>query len=186
MVEEKETQTEEDLSIDDELRLLYDQSQDMVSRFNKHADRLLEKKGDAASKADVAELYRVLVRDVVSLMSDVIAATGASFTEVVDMYDSGNDDNEDDDTIDDETLQIYSTLQANVNACKNLLSSAAMPESGKETFNSLLTMNLTALKSFDDQFGESIKQAFDETLKQAQANGSEEEKAKEESAASPA
>lgn len=185
MVEETEPTT------DDVLRALHKQTESISERYATHVNRLLEKKEEQATKEDIAELYQSVKSDQLSLLADFIAETAAGFSDIAVLLaesdDEEEDDSEDSEAMDENTIEVYSTLQANLNAFEGLMQTTGVLPQAKEAFGSLVELNRKAMKVFEDEFGEEIKQAFAETLKQAQESKEENEspaKAEEAEAAS--
>ena len=104
-----------------------------------------------------------------TLVGELIAETAAAFRDVGKMLDEmlDDDDEDDDDELSEETIQVYSTIKASINAFQQLAGSP-LPEPQKQAFQHLLGLNQSAAEVLEDQYGDELKEAFVETLKQAQ------------------
>lgn len=170
-VEAEEEEEEEEETIDQELRSLYDDTETMIARYTKQEQRVRDKK----ELFDAADIYRLISSDLLPLIRDVIAASGAAITNVAQMaIDLSSDEEgtseEEEEQIDEETLQVYSTLLANHGAFSQLLETPGMDPQAKAGIASLLELNSSSLKIFDDQFGDGIKQALAAKMKEHEQN----------------
>lgn len=147
------------ITIEEEFRELLAGSEEIQERLSKVSGQLSKK--PQASGEDLAALYGFLQGDVVSLVQDLIKATGAALNETFDLLESGEesgseDDGDDNDDLDDATIQIYATLQANVQAFSNLIQVA--PEEQKVALQQLLAMNENTMALVRENVGEEVAQ----------------------------
>jgi len=169
------TEEEEVASTDDVLKELHSQATEISNRYRKHVTRLLQTKDEPATKGDIAELYRAMASDVVYVLGESIAENAAAFRDFGEILEDLGDSDGGDDELTEETIQLYTTLKTNINAFEQLVSSP-IPDNQKEAFSHMLAMNNDAVKNLEEQYGDELKEAFEETLKQAQAANGDDKK----------
>jgi len=154
-----------------ELGELLQQTADMRSRYALIARRTRESE-EPVKQADIADLYEALSGDALSMVSDLILASNAALFDLLEEINSddgeGEEGGDDDDVIDEDTIQIYSTLKKNAATYMALVESPGLSEEAIQGFQQLIELNHSSMKIFQDQFGEEIEKAYEETVKQAE------------------
>jgi len=161
---------EEEGGMHEELGELLQQTTDMGNRYALIARRTRESE-EPVKQGDIADLYEALSGDVLSLVADLILANNAALFDLLNEINSeegGGGDDDDDDVIDEDTIQIYSTLKKNAATYIALVESPGLSEEAIKGFQQLIELNLSSMKIFQDQFGEEIEKAYEETVKQAE------------------
>ena len=169
--EETPAEEEDEGGMHEELGELLQQTTDMSSRYALIARRTRESE-EPVKQSDIADLYEVVSGDVLALVSDLILANNAALFDLLNEINSedgdGDGGDDDDDVIDEDTIQIYSTLKKNAATYLALVESPGLSEEAIQGFQQLIELNHSSMKIFQDQFGEEIEKAYEETVKQAE------------------
>lgn len=167
------TDLEEDSTptIEEEFRDLNESAVSAIDRMTIVTSRLESQKDKPATCQDLATLYQFVAGDIGALLRDFIQASGAAFNDAFEAIDSDGDGNDEDDDDDDgslgDSVQVYATLLANVEAFTNLKALPGIPEGQVSGFEQMILLNQSALSLFDGQFGKEISEQAQEYLKKA-------------------
>jgi len=149
----------ETISIEEEFRELLGSSAEIRERVQKISAQVSSKQ--TVTGEDLAILYGFLEGDVLSLVYDLVQATGAGLNDAIQYLeeegegDEGGSDEEDDEP-DDVTIQVYATLQANAAAFQNLATLDAIPKDQKEGLAQMLQMNRDTMSMIRENVGEEV------------------------------
>lgn len=167
-------------------------TEQMARQFMQTAKRY-RNNDDAATKAELAELYEALAGDVLSLQKDVIGLTAGAFRDVFsilmtdgDSEDETEGEDDDDGEPDQEAVQIYVTLQQNLGVFQGLIQSPGATEAFKQALQNQVALTEASVSIFEEQYGESIKKIWMQMvqeLEQAQAAANGQAAKQEESSA---
>lgn len=160
---------EETISIEDEFRELLSSSEEIQQRVKVISAQMASKKEVTAE--DLATLYGFLEGDVLSLIRDLVQATGAGLNDAMEYLSEGDTDDEEeeeDDDLDEATIQIYATLQANTAAFHNLAELDTIPKEAKEGISQMLAMNASTTEMIRENVGEEVAQRAGAWIEAAQ------------------
>lgn len=158
-----DTETEDgenyELTVEEEFRALWGDSQGMQKRFMKLAAQAEEEKDNSSAK-----ILRAIGGDLMPLIMDVIAASGSAFEEVgAAAAEEGGSGIE---LTEEELVQIYVTLASNERAFSQLVE-VAQDDKAKEGLQQLVQLNQSVLSMLRDNFGDELVDAANAKLKEA-------------------
>ena len=163
-------ETDDQPTVEEELRDLHLHVQASEKRLNKVANVLENNAGTPATKGDLAKLYRFLTGDAISSLADLVAACGAGFEQVFELIENNEEETTEDAGPSEEDIQVYTTFLANIEAFSNLSKMPDLPEDQKKAFQQMITLNSGNLDNFHDAYGEEVmKEAA--AKKMAEARG---------------
>lgn len=160
--EEVAEDNENEISIEEDFRGLWGESQSMQKKFMKLAAQSEEEK-DAVS----AKILRAIGGDLIPLIAEIIAASGSAFEEVsAAAAASEYSDEEGANLTDDELVQIYVTIASNEKAFSQLID-MTQDENAKKGLQNLVELNRSAINMLHENFGDDLVEAANEKLKEA-------------------
>ena len=159
----EEPNFDEEVSIGDEFRGLYNDTNKIKDRWLRLAKTKEEEKDEVSAK-----LLRLIAGDVMPLISDMIAASGAGFEEMEEAMADNEEAQQNGGLTDEEVAQIYVTLLSNEAAFKQLVDQAG-DENVKSGLQQLVDLNLTTMGMLRDTFGDEIAQVAADQIKEAAA-----------------
>lgn len=152
-----EEEEEETISIEDEFRELLSSSEEIQQRVKVIASQMSAKK--EVTGEDLTTLYGFLEGDVLSLIRDLVQATGAGLNDAMEyLSEEDADEEEEGDDLDEATIQIYATLQANTAAFHNLAELDTISKEQKEGISQMLAMNANTMGMIRENVGEEVAQ----------------------------
>lgn len=167
------------ISIEEEFRDLYASGEEIKERLGKLLKQYEGSGSDRQVRGnDLAVLYGFVQGDVLSLLQDLINATGAAVNELLDTGEEepGDEDEDDeDDGVDDFTIQVYATLQANAQVFSTLKEADSIPEEQRKGFSELFLMNENTMGLIREQVGDEVVQRAAEWLEAAKQQATQEQ-----------
>lgn len=165
MVDQEERDDEEEeeefLSAAEEFKELHSEAQQIERRFKGNAVRL--QKSDPGS----AEVLRQVAGDVVTLLGEVIAATGAHFELLDDRIAEIEEGSGPEGLSIDDAKLLYRTLLANNRLWEQVREQALSEQ--RETITGVMEMNTDAMSRLDDLCEEDLPALIQTELEQAES-----------------
>lgn len=152
---------DDDLSIEEEFRGLYSDIGRIKERWLRMAKQKEEEK-DSTS----AQLLRLIAGDIIPIITDVIAASGGGFSEMLELVSDAASAEGATGLSEEDATQVYATLMSNTIAFQKLREEAKESEA-KQALSHLIALNEDTMAVLRDEYGEELAEAAKDQLQQA-------------------